>query len=94
MIRTQLEAMLSLMPVSVSDDSWMTPADRDLTLYVSHDAVALTVSKVQAVTIHGELVQARTHKGEQYVFALADLFALSMEGSPATDRKTGFATPR
>lgn len=61
-----------------------------LTLHVSHDGVGLTVGRVAALKLEGELVLARNTKGDQYVLSLDDLFAASVEGPKERSRQAGF----
>lgn len=63
---------------------------RTLTLYVSSSASTLTVGKVETLRSDRGLVQARTSKGEQYVLALADVFAGSVDAPASDGRKAGF----
>ena len=74
-------------------DGWTTlPEGRLITLHVAHGAASLTVGKVEAIKIQGEMLRARSSKGETFV-AVADVFAAGLEGgsdptNPA--RKAGF----
>jgi hypothetical protein len=67
------------------------PEGASLTLYIAHDGVALTVARVEAMKVEGELVHARTVKGERYSIGRSDLFAVAIDGAvgqPA--RRAGF----
>lgn len=67
------------------------PEGRRLTLHTAHDGVGLTVSKVDRIAQSaGGVVRARNERGEIFVLALEDLFALSVEGS----RQGGAGAPR
>ncbi|HTJ81897.1 MAG TPA: hypothetical protein VL400_09230 [Polyangiaceae bacterium] len=63
-----------------------------LTLYVAHDGASLTVTRVAAVKIEGQVVVARNDKGERYFLQLEDIFAAGVDASPAqqSGRKAGF----
>jgi len=70
------------------------PDGASVTLYAAHDGASLTIAKVEAIRLDGELVFARTSKRETYTFAQGDLFALalSVEGAPGQpSRRAGFA---
>jgi hypothetical protein len=91
MTQEHLSALLEIMEAKADKEGWSTlPDGRSFTLYAAHDGVALTVAKVEAISPKGPLVRARTAKGEKYVFALDDLFAVSADSAPAQARKAGF----
>lgn len=95
MKQEQLETFLASLPAESADDGWSeAPAEQHITLYVAHDGVPLTVSKVEALRIEGDLVRARTRKGETYQLALEDLFAAAVEAPKTSERKAGFAADR
>lgn len=73
-------------------DGWFeAPEGKTLTVYASRTGSSLSASKVNAVRLDGELVQARTTRGETYILYLADLFAVVVEGTAeASKRKAGF----
>jgi hypothetical protein len=61
------------------------------TLYVSHNGVGLTVSRVDGVKVEKGLLHARTTKRETYVLELGDVFAVAFEGVQGTPpRRAGF----
>jgi hypothetical protein len=95
MKQEQLEAFLSSVSAVVTEDGWSeVPAEQHITLYAAHDGVGLTISKVEAIKPDGELVRARTRKGETYQVALSDLFAAAVEAPKNGERKAGFAADR
>ncbi len=95
MKQEQLEAFLSSVSAAASEDGWSeVPAEQHITLYAAHDGVGLTVSKVEAIKLDGELVRARTRKGETYQLTLADIFAAAIEAPKNGERKAGFAADR
>lgn len=95
MKQEQLESFLASVPVEAGDDGWsQAPAERNITLYAAHGGVPLTVSKVDAVKLDGELVWARTPKGGTYQLLLDDLFALAVDAPQNAERKAGFAADR
>ena len=63
-----------------------------MTLYASHNGVALTMSKVEAVKVSQRVVWARSSKGETYLASLDDLFAAALDrgSEAAAGRKAGF----
>ncbi|PIE06310.1 MAG: hypothetical protein CSA75_00200 [Sorangium cellulosum] len=92
MTQDHFETFLASVPVESTDDGWSeAPAERHITLYAAHEGVALTVSKVEAVKCEGDLIRARTRKGEAYMVVLADIFAMAVEAPNTSDRKAGFA---
>jgi hypothetical protein len=68
------------------------PEGTSMTLYISHDGVSLTVSRVEGLKVDGELVYARTAKGERYAIGRTDLFAVAIDGAAtgAPVRRAGF----
>jgi hypothetical protein len=67
------------------------PEGTSLTLYVAHDGATLSVTRIEAVRVDGELVLARTQKRETYTVVRSDVFAAMTEGvqgQPA--RRAGF----
>ena len=88
-----IEAILKQAAAKADKDGYLTLADGAvLTLYISHDGASLTVPKVEAIKLDGELVFARTAKRETFALVQADVFALALEavagGQPA--RRAGF----
>jgi hypothetical protein len=68
------------------------PDGTSMTLYIAHDGVSLTVSRVEGLKVEGELVHARTAKGERYAIARGDLFAVAIDGAATGTpvRRAGF----
>ncbi len=65
--------------------------DGSLTLYLAHAGVTLTVSRVETVRVSGDLVLAKTLKGEAYSVAREDVFAVAADASPGqASRRAGF----
>jgi hypothetical protein len=90
-----LEAILKsaqAKPGKDDKDGFMAvPEGATLTLYAAHDGVPLTVPRVEAVKIDGDLVYARTARRETFAISRNDLFAAALEGAvgqPA--RRAGF----
>lgn len=69
---------------------WTTQEGRHLTLYVSSSSASLTINRIDAVHLDGNLVKARTARGETYVLALEDVFAAAIEPEPEGARRAGF----
>jgi hypothetical protein len=87
-----LEAILkSAQAKSEKDGYTVVPEGATLTLYGGHEGVPLTVPRVEAIKVEGELVYARTGRRETFVLNRQDLFAIALEGAvgqPA--RRAGF----
>ena len=72
-------------------EGWQAlPSGRHMTLYGACNGVSLTVSRIAAVKRDGDLLQARTAKGETFVLALDLLFAGAAESPQSSTRKAGF----
>jgi hypothetical protein len=92
MNQEHLSAILELLSARVDKEGWSSfPDGRGLTLYVAHDGVQLTVSRVEAVVAKAGLLRARTAKGETYLLGLEDIFAASVEAAPTQARRPGFS---
>jgi hypothetical protein len=86
-----LKALLEAADSKESAEGWhQLPEGRGLTLYVASNGAHLTVNRVEAVRRQSELLHARTVKGETFILALGDVFAVAVEGRAATNRKAGF----
>jgi hypothetical protein len=90
----QLEAVLKSAQAKAEKDGYATlPEGATLTLYAGHDGVPLTVPRVEAVKVDGELVYARTARRETFALNRADLFAVALEGGGGAGqpaRRAGF----
>ncbi len=69
---------------------WTTQEGRHLTLYVSSSSASLTVNRIEAVRLDGNLIKARTARGETYILALEDVFAAGIDPEPQGARRAGF----
>ncbi len=69
------------------------PQKTTLSFYLAKNAVGLTVANVEAIALRGTQVQARTTKGDLYVIALDDIFAVNIEGRAQAKsvRRAGFS---
>jgi hypothetical protein len=88
-----LEMILKNAQTKVEKDGFANlPDGSSLTLYIAHDGVSLTVPRVEAVKVEGELVFARTAKGERFSIGRSDLFAVAVDGAAtgAPVRRAGF----
>ncbi|MFO0569294.1 MAG: hypothetical protein U0263_26790 [Polyangiaceae bacterium] len=92
MTEDHLSALLQACEAGKKDkEGWFhLPEGRHLTLYAAFNGAALNVARISDLKKDGELVHARTVKGETYLLALSDLFAGAVEASPAQARKAGF----
>lgn len=70
------------------------PEGRRITLHAAHGGVGLTVSKVEKIADGGGVIRARNERGELFVLAEGDVFAVTVEGNRAgstgAPRKAGF----
>ncbi|AGP36388.1 hypothetical protein WME98_43170 [Sorangium sp. So ce296] len=88
-----LKAALDTAEAKTDKDGWAElPEGRVLTLYAAHEGVSLPVTKIDAVLSVGGLLKARSTKGETFVLALKDVFAIALDGGGkgAQARKAGF----
>lgn len=90
-----LDAILKNAHAKSDKEGWHTlPEGGLLTLHIAHDGASLSVSRVEAVRIDGELLYARTPKRDLYALVRADIFAIAQEGVGAAPgqpaRRAGF----
>jgi len=89
-----LEAILKVAGAKLEKDGWhVLPEGGTMTLHVAHDGAGMTVSRVDAVRLDGELVFARNARRETFAFARGDVFAIALEGETAggkVTRRAGF----
>ena len=91
MTQDHLSALYAAAEAKKGEDGWMIlPDGRSITLYVAADGATLTVSRVQALRLEGQLVHAKTHKGEHYIVALEDAYAGSVDAPSGVAKKAGF----
>jgi len=88
-----IEAILKQASAKADKDGFLALPDGGLvTVYVSSQGAGLTVSRVEAVRIDGEIVYARTAKKELYAVIRTDVFALAVEGGGGQPvRRAGFS---
>jgi hypothetical protein len=92
MTEDHLTALLSAAEAKKDDKGWVGAADgRLFTFYVAFNGAALTVGRVEAIRVDGQLLHVRTNRGELYLLSLTDVYAGAIEGPTATSRKAGFA---
>ncbi len=95
MVGDSLSAILEKAQAKEDKDGlFVLPEGTTATLYVSHNGVGLTVSKVDAIQkLDRGILHARTIKRETYVLELGDLFAVALEGTQGTPaRRAGFGS--
>ncbi len=93
MTNEHLSAILAAADAKAASDGWSSvDGDRTLTLYVASGSTSMNVTKVEAVRREGDLVYARSQRGEVYVLALADVYAGSVEAPKAAARTAGFGS--
>jgi len=91
MNQDHLSALLAASGAKKDSEGWIkAPDGRHVTLHAAFNGVGLTVSRVVAVRLEGQLLHARTAKGDLYILALSDVYAGAVEGASATGRKAGF----
>ena len=91
MTNEQFQALLKMAGAKAGSDGWTTTeGERLLTLHAGNNGVGLTVSRVAAIRLEGELLMARTSKGDQFLLNLQDVFAASVEASKEKARQAGF----
>lgn len=90
-----LQEILQLCEAPAADERGFRelPQKVTLTFYLAKDSVGLTVSNVEAISIRGHHMQARTSKGDLYVLSIEDVFACNIEGRAHAkrERRAGFA---
>jgi len=73
------------------DGFHVMPDGGSLTLYVAHGGASLSVSRIEAVKVEGELVYARTQKRETFAVVRTDIYAVAAEGASGQPaRRAGF----
>ncbi|MBK7582349.1 MAG: hypothetical protein IPI67_19350 [Myxococcales bacterium] len=92
MTEDHLSALLAACEAGKKDkEGWFhLPEGHHLTLYAAFNGAALNVARVAQLKRDGDLVHARTVKGETYVLSLSDLFAGAIEAAAGQARKAGF----
>jgi len=91
MTKEHLDVLLTAANADKAKDGWREVASgRELTLYVATGGANLTVSRITGVKDGGELLEARTVKGEHYVLARDTVFAGAVDDSSEKPRKAGF----
>lgn len=91
MTEAHLQAIIGAAEGKKQKDGWFAlPEGRHVTLYAAAGGTTLTVARVEALLVAGELVHARTVKGEVFVLALVDLFAGQVEAAAQGARRAGF----
>lgn len=88
----QLEKILKTSQAKAEKDGfYVLPNGGTLTMYVAHDGASLTVSRIESVKPDGDMVYARTAKGETYSVSREDVYAVATEGvSDRPVRRAGF----
>jgi len=90
----QVNEILTMCEASAGEGGFRDlPPKTTLSLYLARNGVGMTVGSIEALALKGLSVQARTTKGEIYVFALEDVFVANVEGKAQskTTRRAGFA---
>jgi len=86
-----LGALITAAEAKKEKDGWFAlPEGRHLTLHAAFNGASLNISRVAGLKRDGDLVHARTVKGEVFIVALADVFAGAVEAPASTSRKAGF----
>jgi hypothetical protein len=94
MTSDHLDAILKTAHVTKDKDGWQAlPEGGTLTLYAAFNGASLTVQRIEALRLEGDIVYARTPKRELFALARADLYAIAVEGTAASGqppRRAGF----
>ena len=91
MTEEHLTALLKTAEAKKDGDGWHALSEgKHMTLYVGSNGASLSVQRVEAVRQEGQIVRARTVRGEVFVLALEDVFAGAVEGAKSSNRKAGF----
>ena len=91
MTNEHFQALLSIAGAKPDAEGWSTTEEvRLITLHASNQGVGLTINKIVATRLQGELVLARTDKGDQFVVSLRDVFAGAVEAPKEKTRQAGF----
>jgi hypothetical protein len=84
-----LEAILKQAGVKNDKDGWQSlPDGSTLTLHIAHDGAAMSISRIEAVRVDGELLYARNPKRELFAVVRTDVFAVAIEGESAAGKVT------
>lgn len=91
MTEDHLKAFLEASGAEQNDEGWWEAKHgRHLTFYAAASGTGLTVSRVEAVKKDGEVLRARTMRGEEYFLDFDGVYAGAVEAPPAGSRKAGF----
>ena len=89
-----LDAILKTAGAKNEKDGWgALPEGSTMTLHVGHDGASMTVSRIEALRLDGELVYARNSKRELFVVVRSDVYAVALDGESAPGkiaRRAGF----
>jgi hypothetical protein len=89
-----LEAILKVAGAKTEKDGWLAlPEGNSATLHVAHDGAGMTISRIEAIRLDGELVFARNPRREQFAVVRTDVFAVALEGEASAGkvvRRAGF----
>ncbi len=93
MVGDNLQTILENAQAKVEKDGFgVLPEGTTATLYLAHNGVGLTISRVNAIKVDRSTLHARTAKHETFTLDPGDLFAVALEGAqggpPA--RRAGF----
>jgi hypothetical protein len=91
MTEDHFSAIVAAAEAKKNNQGWLvTEEGRHVTLYVSAQGTQLTVARVEALRVEGQLLKARTVRGELYILALEDVFAAAVEAETKGSRRAGF----
>jgi hypothetical protein len=89
-----LDAILKLAGAKSEKDGWVTlPEGSTMSLHVGHDGASMTVTRIEALRLEGELVYARNSKRELFVVVRSDVYAAALEADSSSGkvaRRAGF----
>jgi hypothetical protein len=89
-----LDAILKISGGKADKDGWHAlPDGGTMTLHVAHDGASMTVPRVDAIRLDGDLLYARNPKRETFVVVRTDIFAIAFESDASAGkvvRRAGF----
>jgi hypothetical protein len=82
MTREELDEILKGLQTKTVKDEFVPSADATLSLYAAQNGGSLSVSKIEALRMSGNVLFARTVKKETFAIPLAHVFGIAMDAAP------------
>lgn len=87
MTREQIEAILkSSQAKADKSEGFALPEGSNLTFHVAHDGASVAFGKLETVKFDGDLLFAKSAK-QTVAIVVSDVFAVSLEGATASQRR-------